>query len=211
MNGREIRVAAGETIFRQGEGGDRMFVIVEGVVRLYLEGVGGEHEVARFGAGEFFGELSLLSGAPRSATARAAAPAMLLEVGREAFQLMMQDDIGLVFRMMSALGRRLVESNAPRRELVDRLARIRVMTRGLARLAAATVFPRTIEATELAADLSLATGDLDGVLYDLAAQGVGRFADGAWTFVEPDDVTRLLAVLDRQTIGASGNGKADSR
>ena len=204
MRGQEIHIGRGETIFRQGDGGDRRFVIVEGAVRLYLEGSGGEHDLARFGPGEFFGELSLLSGAPRSATASATEPSVLLEIGREAFQLMMQDDIGLVFRMMSALGRRLVESNAPRRDLVDRLARIRIMTRGLARLASDAAFPRAIEASGLATDLGLSAHDLEPVLRELAGQGVGRFEDGLWTFVEPADVSRLTAALDHQTNGANG-------
>ena len=211
MRGQEIRIGAGDTIFRQGDAGDRMYVVVEGSVRLYLEGSGGDHEVARFGPGEFFGELSLLSGAPRSATARASDASVLLEIGREAFELMMQDDIALVFRMMSALGRRLVESNAPRRDLVDRLGRIRIMARGLARLAADAGFPRAIDVEDLAADLLLTASELDPVLRDLAAQGVGRFEAGVWTFLAPADVSRLVAAIDRQTGGANGEATAVSR
>ena len=67
MTGQEIRFGEGETIFRQGDAGDRMFVVIEGRVGLYLEGGGMEYRLTTLGPGEFFGELSLLSGTARSA------------------------------------------------------------------------------------------------------------------------------------------------
>ncbi|MCK6481580.1 MAG: mechanosensitive ion channel [Planctomycetaceae bacterium] len=57
----------GERVVRQGDPGDRMFFIVEGEVRIAID-VEGTQEVERLGPGSFFGEMSLLTGAPRSAT-----------------------------------------------------------------------------------------------------------------------------------------------
>ncbi len=60
----------GEKVARQGEAGDRMFVIVAGTVRVDLE-AGEAHEVGLLGPGEFFGEMSVLTGGPRTATVTA--------------------------------------------------------------------------------------------------------------------------------------------
>ncbi len=61
----------GERVARQGEAGDRMFFIVEGEVRIAVD-VEGTQDIERLGPGQFFGEMSLLTGAPRSATVFAA-------------------------------------------------------------------------------------------------------------------------------------------
>src|SRR6202163_2262300 len=60
----------GEIIIREGEVGHELFLVSEGAVQ--VERSGGE--VARLGPGEFFGELALMSGAPRNATVIAADP-----------------------------------------------------------------------------------------------------------------------------------------
>jgi small-conductance mechanosensitive channel/CRP-like cAMP-binding protein len=76
--------AAGEAIVRQGESGSSMFVVATGEVVVVLEPSG--QEVARTGPGGFFGEMSLLTGAPRNATVRATVDSELLEITGEAFR-----------------------------------------------------------------------------------------------------------------------------
>lgn len=61
----------GERVTVQGEAGDRMFVIVEGEVRIAVN-VDGTQEVEQLGPGQFFGEMSLLTGSARAATVIAA-------------------------------------------------------------------------------------------------------------------------------------------
>jgi putative ABC transport system ATP-binding protein len=56
--------ASGETIIREGESGEEFFVISDGEVDV----VRADHEVARLGPGDFFGEVALISGEPRNAT-----------------------------------------------------------------------------------------------------------------------------------------------
>ncbi len=64
---REEEYLDGERVTRQGEPGDRMFVIVRGRVRVAVE-ARGLRDVAELKEGDFFGEMSLLTGCPRSAT-----------------------------------------------------------------------------------------------------------------------------------------------
>jgi len=75
---------AGEAIVRQGQPGDSMFVICRGEVRVTLEPTG--QEVARVGAGGYFGEMSLLTGEPRTATVSAIDDAVILEITADTFR-----------------------------------------------------------------------------------------------------------------------------
>lgn len=64
--------ASGEVILHQGDVGDSLYLIHRGAVTVSITSGPGEREVARLEAGDFFGEMSLLTGAARSATCRAA-------------------------------------------------------------------------------------------------------------------------------------------
>lgn len=75
---------AGEAIVRQGQPGDSMFVICRGEVRVTLEPTG--QEVARVGAGGYFGEMSLLTGEPRTATVSALDDSVVLEITADTFR-----------------------------------------------------------------------------------------------------------------------------
>lgn len=78
--------AAGTKIFGYGDPGDKLFIILEGKVRISREVAGmGEEALAVLGPGEVFGEMSLLDEAPRSADARVHERCRLLFVTKEAF------------------------------------------------------------------------------------------------------------------------------
>ncbi|MEM1202020.1 MAG: cyclic nucleotide-binding domain-containing protein [Acidobacteriota bacterium] len=70
---KEKKVAAGEYIFREGEKGDRLYVVLEGRVMISKEIVGsGEEALAFLERGDYFGEMALIDKQPRSADAKAA-------------------------------------------------------------------------------------------------------------------------------------------
>lgn len=77
----------GELIIRQGDAGHALFIVQAGEVSVLLGRKGGSTaEVARLGAGKFFGEMSLMTGERRSATVQAATECELVEVDKAAFQ-----------------------------------------------------------------------------------------------------------------------------
>lgn len=81
-----IRFGDGETLVRQGEPGDSFGIIVDGEVSVVVrDDEGSSTEVARLGSGSVYGEMSLLTGAPRNATLTALRDTQVLIVGKAQF------------------------------------------------------------------------------------------------------------------------------
>ena len=82
-----IVVRAGETIFREGDGGNSAYIVDNGNVRVSRRGpAGGELTLTHLGHCDLFGELALVDNEPRSATVAAITDAELLTLDRETFQ-----------------------------------------------------------------------------------------------------------------------------
>jgi CRP/FNR family transcriptional regulator, cyclic AMP receptor protein len=83
---RQRRFRAGETIFHEGDPGDAMHVIAAGRAKISIESPDGEEAIlVTLGPGEVFGELVLLDGAPRSATAVAVEPTVTYVLTKPSF------------------------------------------------------------------------------------------------------------------------------
>lgn len=96
--------AAGETIVREGDQGTSMFVVLRGEAVVKLRGADGE--VARLQEGAFFGEMSLLTGEPRTATVIAATDCDALEIDADAFRTVVLGDPAIVEAVTTAVGTR---------------------------------------------------------------------------------------------------------
>jgi len=192
----ERRLPDGTVIFRQGDAGHEMFVIAEGRVRLTLGGGGHEKEVAVLGPGEFFGELSLLDDAPRSATAQTVGNTTLLAISRDVFAMMVQDDLDIVFRMMNIQGRRLSRANQPIEELGERLGRIRVIGHCLQHmLSTAGGMPCELDLDDVAQRLALTPGAVQAAVEDLVRDGIGALQDRRWVVADRGQMVRLVDAI----------------
>jgi NTE family protein len=106
----EVRIAelpALTTIFRMGEAGHDLFVVVEGTVEILIPHAGHEELVAMSGPGQWFGEMALLTREARSATARAATDVRLLVVSRASFEELIARFPLLAVKLSDELSRRL--------------------------------------------------------------------------------------------------------
>jgi small-conductance mechanosensitive channel/CRP-like cAMP-binding protein len=96
--------AAGEPVIRQGAPGDSLFVIMSGRVEVTVVQEGRPSvRLATLEAGDYFGEMSLMTGAPRSATVAAVVETRLLEVGKESFRRILAAQPNLVEQLGAAL------------------------------------------------------------------------------------------------------------
>lgn len=81
------RFRRGETVFHLGDPGDALFIVMSGAIKITLPADTGEEAIlATLRPGDFFGELALLDGAPRSATAVSIEPSETYILGRDPFR-----------------------------------------------------------------------------------------------------------------------------
>jgi CRP-like cAMP-binding protein len=107
---RVFDVAAGTVLTRAGEPGDEFFLIIDGIARA---DVSTDRHVLLH-PGEFFGEMSLLDGGPRSATAVAETGVRLLVINRRDFSLLLSKVPDLTRHLLVVLSRRLRQADQAR-------------------------------------------------------------------------------------------------
>jgi small-conductance mechanosensitive channel len=123
---RVLRFLPGEPVVRQGEPGQELFVILEGEAEVWLEHEGRSSKINQMHRGQFFGEMSLLTGEPRSATVRAVTPLKLVQVGKAALSRIVQEDQRLVERIGEVVARRQVMTIAAKEQLSRERASLEV-------------------------------------------------------------------------------------
>ena len=101
---RSRRFRRNEVIFHQGDPGNQLHVVASGAVKILLPSAEGEEAIiATLRPGDFFGELALLDGAPRSATAAALEATETLGLPREAFLDLLERDPDLRRALLASL------------------------------------------------------------------------------------------------------------
>jgi flavin reductase (DIM6/NTAB) family NADH-FMN oxidoreductase RutF len=104
--GEERAFAANEPILGIGDEGDVMFLLLQGRVRVERAG----HVLATLGEGEFFGEVSVLDGGPRTADVVAETDVRCLSVSRETLHRTLMEDPETAWKMLGAVAGRLRET-----------------------------------------------------------------------------------------------------
>lgn len=116
---RVVELSQGEYLFRRGDVGSEMYVIREGKIEIINPEIDAE-PIAVLGKGDFFGEMAILEGAARTASARAAVDAELVRIDEATFGRLLRRDPEVAVRIMRKLSQRirhleelLVERGAP--------------------------------------------------------------------------------------------------
>ena len=104
----EVDFPAQHVIARQGEIGTGFFVVVDGLVRVVRDG----ETIARLGPGEFFGELSVLDGAPRTAQVIAERPTSCLALASWDFERVLREQPGVALSVLRVVVGRLREATS---------------------------------------------------------------------------------------------------
>jgi CRP/FNR family transcriptional regulator, cyclic AMP receptor protein len=105
---RRRRFRRNEVIFHQGDTGDSLHVVASGAVKIVLPSAEGDEAIiATLWPGDFFGELSLVDGAPRSATATAIEPTETYVLARDSFRELLEGDPSLRDALLEGLAHEL--------------------------------------------------------------------------------------------------------
>lgn len=128
---------AGEVLFREGDPGDTMFVIQSGTVRISKRVGVREKTLAVLGMGEFVGEMAILNGKARTATATVVTPAKCLTISAKTLESMVAKNAEIAMRLIKKLAKRLDAADALVEILMHQDPRARVIL-GLSRNADAS-------------------------------------------------------------------------
>lgn len=109
---RTVLYGAGEAVVKTGEAGESLFLVVSGTVRVELPRDAARSVLATLGAGDCFGEMSLLTGAPRAADVFAETDCELVEVSKPAFAGILRKRPELAPLLGDVLARRRAASDA---------------------------------------------------------------------------------------------------
>jgi CRP-like cAMP-binding protein len=99
----EVELPAGRTLIREGGHARQLFVLVEGQAKVAKNG----RRVATMHPGDFFGEIALVTGVPRTTTVTTETPARLLVLTQRDFQRLLREQPGIGRKMLEALALRL--------------------------------------------------------------------------------------------------------
>jgi CRP-like cAMP-binding protein len=189
-----VSLPEGTTVFRQGEPGGSLYVIRAGKVRVLKETNGRTRMVTILGPGEFFGEMAVVTGKPRSATVEVLEDAELLRVPAGKLEEMIAGSGEVAIRLIRHLAERLDNAN----RFIDLLleddvtARVILAIRDMLESAEGVAVP-DITASELALQLGIDEVAVEQALRRLARVGVLEVGGG---LVLLKDARRLEEFLE---------------
>jgi HEAT repeat protein len=101
--------ADGEVIASEGELGDELYIVIDGMIRVVEDRGSTEHELARRAAGDVVGEMSLITQSPRIASLVADGAVRTIRLGNREFESMLRERPGIAMAVMRVLANRLAE------------------------------------------------------------------------------------------------------
>lgn len=190
----ERNFRAGELVYDEGWEGDALFVIQAGQVELIRSAEGGQRVISRHGPGDFFGEMGVLLGRPRSARAVAISDLRLLQLDARTFEAMCVEQPEIAIRVIQRLADRTIH-------LEQRLAALgaddllRPLVRALVQRAERATSGARVETTlrKLADEAGVSLLEAHRALAQLMDQRLVRLVEDVLWIA---DLDALSAVLD---------------
>ena len=184
----------GDAIFYEGDPGQMLYIVESGNIRIYLQTEDGqETSVTVCTSGDIFGELAVIDGLPRSASAIAMEDSVVLGLNREQFRECTRRYPQVAFNFLKALSVRVRSST----QQIDRLSTLRVpsrLARKLLELAQAhgvvesdgVRIPISLTQTDLASMIGTTRESINKTLASFKKQGLIRVQSGWITVVDPE-------------------------
>jgi len=189
----------GTVLFREGDPGGEMYVVSRGKVSISARGGAVEKVLSTLGQGEFFGEMSILNDAPRSATATCVEDSLLLVVDARTFEAMVRGSAEIAVRMIQKLAGRLAEADRQIENLLLRDTRARVVHFVLGEAARRPGVPFALSPEDLSARLDVDARQAADVVRTLERSGLLSGSEGAWTVPDAERLRHFLDLLQLDT------------
>lgn len=186
---RSVRLERGDILFHRGDKGHEMYIIESGKMRIWMETPDGrELELAEIGENEVLGELEIIDGKSRSASAQAMVPTRLIALPREAFFTQMGNYPGMAVHLLTVLSERLRQNNE--RQLMDRATytdktRLVKLLLLLSQETQDSVLIQNPDPQLIGELLGISTAQVDHFLDELAAEGSITRLDAATIQLNP--------------------------
>ncbi len=200
----EREVPPATVLFREGEPGGAVYVVREGTVGIWKEASDGRRQLlARLGPGEFFGEMALVTGRPRSATAETETACRLLVLEPKTFAQMLRAHADVAVRLVQRLVQRLEEADRLIEILLHRDSKARVVSA----FAKAAEFGHrqedgsvwvAMDEAEVSARLGVEVEDVQAVSRRLQRLGLLEAAEGGFVVRDPKRLHDFLEFLRNQ-------------
>lgn len=194
----ETSLRRGETLFHEGDPGDRLYILSDGKIKLGHTSVDGREKlIAVLGPGEILGELTLFDPGPRSTTATAVAPTHMLVLEHAALMAFIDERPRLAKLMLRALAQRLRKTNVQLADLVfsDVPGRVAKALLDLAdqfgsRTEDGTHVPHDLTQEELAQLVGASRETVNKSLAEFVSRGWIRLEGRAVTLLDIERLTR---------------------
>lgn len=190
----------GERIFSRADAADHMFVVIRGRVKIFLSGGGRRRKTfAYLGAGDFFGEMAVITGKTRSASAEATEPTSLLLIHKKDFRALMDKDRKLCFYMLQAVSDRLRAADEEIEDLLFRnvLGRVaktlRDLSKNVPKAPGPVELPRRYTHQDLADLVGTTREPLSRALATLRRAGLVDAREGTIVLLEPEKLDQIVS------------------
>lgn len=193
----------GERIFSRADAADHMFVVIRGRVKIFLSGGGRRRKTfAYLGAGDFFGEMAVITGKTRSASAEAVEPTSLLLIHKKDFAKLLTKDPKLCFYLLQAVSERLRLADEEIEDLLFRnvLGRVAKTLRDLSKLGTTVgaadgpvELPRRYTHQDLADLVGTTREPLSRALATLRRAGLVDAREGGIVILEPAKIDQIIS------------------
>ncbi len=167
---------AGETVCKEGDAGDTMYIIQQGKVKITKHIGGKEHILAVLGKGEFFGEMALVTCIKRTATVITLTTVEVLEFDRSGFIDLIKKNAQIALNIIDKLCRRLHNANLKLQHLVPRYDKglialsLYYAYKGQGAEVDTLVYDKTLE--EISMDLDLPKQRVTEIINEFKKQGI---------------------------------------
>jgi CRP/FNR family cyclic AMP-dependent transcriptional regulator len=191
---------ANEEILRQGDEGTSLIVILDGVVRVSMVTPNGREIILDYvEAGGVLGEIAVLDGEPRTASAIAMWPGKLLRLSRSAFEGFIERHPKVAIRLLREMARRLRETDfsiESDRAFTTGPRLARYLNRLTNQKVHGTRLTRDLSQSELGSFVGISRENINRQLAAWATEGVIELTQGKIRIIDPDYLTQIAEAAD---------------